>query len=498
MILGFGYRCAMGQDIRYEDYELQASDRKHSDQFGCYVAVYGDIAVVGDYLDNQLGQLAGAAHVFRYTTENNWTEEAKLLAPNGSDNDNFGYSVAAGHNIVIVGAPGYNPGGTVFVYRYIQGIGWDLEAELKGHSSGFIGSAIAISGDTIITGDESNSDKEHRAGAVYLFRFQIGLGWIEEAVLYPSEPYKYSYFGKSVSIDSNTIAIGADLSWSGYERQGSVYVFRCQSDGTWIEEAKLQASDGQVSDRFGWSVSLSGKRLLVGAPYFLNDPPSHGYAYIFEYTSSNDWFEKEKLVPAYWSEGDDFSNAVYLNGDIALIGSVSDEHECIRSGSAYIFKYMAKDDKWIEHNKLLASDRQSNDWFGMAVGLDKGIAVIGAYYHTDIGAAFVYHNIAPLSLQIKGSCPGQMQVTVYGGETKIGDRLVVVYGTKKGSSEVVPYCAGLFVDIGQPVKIAGYGKADGMGEFSVVGKVPQRGCGKILVQGVNITKCEKTQRALVF
>lgn len=66
---------AYGQDIRYEDYELQATDTEHSDQFGFKVSVYDNIAIIGDYADTELGGNAGAAHIFRYTHENGWIEE---------------------------------------------------------------------------------------------------------------------------------------------------------------------------------------------------------------------------------------------------------------------------------------------------------------------------------------------------------------------------------------------------------------------------------------
>ena len=59
-------------------------------------------------------------------------------------------------------------------------------------------------------------------------------------------------------------------------------MFERQGDGSWLEVAKLTASDGAADDLFGDSVSLSGDRALVGA--YLDDDlgTSSGSAYVYE------------------------------------------------------------------------------------------------------------------------------------------------------------------------------------------------------------------------
>src|SRR5690606_38350714 len=70
------------------------------------------------------------------------------------------------------------------------------------------------------------------------------------------------------------------------------YVF--VTDGTtWTQQAYLKASNTGVDDRFGWSVSISGDTVVVGAPYedsnavgvngdqSNNDATNSGAAYVF-------------------------------------------------------------------------------------------------------------------------------------------------------------------------------------------------------------------------
>ena len=81
------------------------------------------------------------------------------------------------------------------------------------------------------------------------------------------------YFGCSVSISGDYAVIGAygvDLG------RGSAYVFK-RSGTSWSQEAKLAASDGEASDLFGCSVSVSGDYAVIGAIY----DDDTGSAYIF-------------------------------------------------------------------------------------------------------------------------------------------------------------------------------------------------------------------------
>src|SRR5213595_475813 len=65
-------------------------------------------------------------------------------------------------------------------------------------------------------------------------------------------------FGGSVSVDGDTAMVGADGDdTSAGTDAGSAYTF-VRSGTTWIQQAKLTASDGAPSDFFGFSVSVSG------------------------------------------------------------------------------------------------------------------------------------------------------------------------------------------------------------------------------------------------
>jgi hypothetical protein len=96
---------------------LKASNLGAEDQFGWFVGLSGDIAVVGARLEdsdatgvnsgdptNNNSTNSGAAYVF-VRSGTNWIQQAYLKASNNDAGDQFGYSVAVSGETVIVSAP---------------------------------------------------------------------------------------------------------------------------------------------------------------------------------------------------------------------------------------------------------------------------------------------------------------------------------------------------------------------------------------------------------
>ncbi len=88
-------------------------------------------------------------------------------------------------------------------------------------------------------------------------------------------------FGPSVSISGDTAVVGAQLDDDKGNNSGSAYIF-VRSGTAWTQQAKLVASDGAASDRFGVSVSISGDTAVVGAYYDDDNGSDSGSAYVFQ------------------------------------------------------------------------------------------------------------------------------------------------------------------------------------------------------------------------
>ena len=72
-------------------------------------------------------------------------------------------------------------------------------------------------------------------------------------------------FGSSVSINSDTAVIAAEMDDDNGENSGSAYVFVRNEEGTWSQLTKLLPDDGTADDRFGSDVSVSDDTMVVSA-----------------------------------------------------------------------------------------------------------------------------------------------------------------------------------------------------------------------------------------
>jgi hypothetical protein len=236
---------------------LKAGDGAAGDQFGFSVALGGDIALVGAP-DWNSG--VGTAYVFERQGET-WRQWAELSASDGAAGDQFGFSVALDGNIALIGAPGKDTGiGAAYVFER-RGASWHQQARLAagdGLPGDELGTAVALSGRSALVG--AGSPFNAHAGAAYIFGYR-GESWRRQAKLTASDGAARDQFGLSVALNGNTALVGAPFNAHG----GAAYVFGHQGV-RWLQQAKLTASDGKARDQFGLYVALGGAIGLVGAP----------------------------------------------------------------------------------------------------------------------------------------------------------------------------------------------------------------------------------------
>ena len=250
------------------------------------------------------------------------------------------------------------------------------------------GWAVDVDGDRAVVGantDEANGDL---SGSAYIFEFD-GTIWSQVAKLTASDGEEVDQFGYSVAVDGDRVVIGAPFNDEIAANSGAVYIF--EFDGTnWNETEKLKASDADNPDRFGFSVSLSGNRVITGAPQNEDDGSFTGSAYIFDYDGT-DWNET-KIVANDTGRGDLFGWAVSIDGDRALIGAIGTDDAAPGVGSAYVFEY--EGDSWNQTFKMTNPDGLLNDAVGSSVSLDGDRALIGAPFDEEnganAGAAFIF------------------------------------------------------------------------------------------------------------
>ena len=313
--------------------QLFASDGAAGDGFGSSVALDGDTAVIGAETDDVFANTdQGTAYVF-VRSGTTWTEQAHLYANDGSarDRDFFGNAVAVQGDTAIVGAflnDSFNVNqGSAYVFVR-SGTAWTLQQHLfaaDGAAVDEFGSSVALGADTAVVGAWSDTVGANiQQGSAYVF-VRSGTTWTQQAKLDAADGQAQDFFGVSIAISGDTVVAGSD--WhdvTANSNQGAAYVF-VRSGTTWSQQQQLTAGDGAMNDEFGHSVSIVGDSAVVGA--WMDDVAAttdEGSAYVFT-RSGTIWTQQQQLTAADGSAGDQFGTAVGLNGNTLIAGASTDD-----------------------------------------------------------------------------------------------------------------------------------------------------------------------------
>jgi N-acetylglucosamine kinase-like BadF-type ATPase len=329
--------------------KIQASDKEQRDEFGYSVSISsdGNTAIVGAYLEDTGATDAGAAYIFT-RSGGTWTQQAKIQASDKETNDWFGWSVSISGdgNTAIVGATGEGTGDTGAAYIFTRSGGtWTQQAKIQASDKQAydnFGWSVSISsdGNTALVGSPGEGTGGVLAGAAYIFT-RSGTTWTQQQKIQASDKEQVDRFGYSVFIssDGNTAIVGAHGEDTGATSAGAAYIFT-RSGTTWTQQAKIQASDKEANDQFGYSVSISGGGNIAVVGAYLEDTGGDraGAAYIFT-RSGTTWTQQQKIQASNLEGGDEFGWSVSISsdGNTAIVGARSEDTGASGAGAAYIF-----------------------------------------------------------------------------------------------------------------------------------------------------------------
>jgi hypothetical protein len=383
------------------------------------------------------GNNSGAAFIF-VRSGTTWSEQAYLKSGNNSPLDEFGTAVGVSGNTVLVGSPHEDSGttgvnsvpdtngtdsGAGYVFT-LSGSTWSQEAFVKSSNTqvgtgvgDFFGKAVAISGDTVVIGAESedsgtnginsmSDESRSDSGAAYVF-VRAGGAWIQQAYLKASNASWSHWFGRSVGVSGDTIVVGSPRENSNstgvnsvpnnsISYYGAAYVF-VRSGSTWSQQAYLKPMQINAGDNFGESVAVNGDTVVVGAPdedssiggvnFTPNESASSaGAAYVFV-RSGTTWSQQAYLKAVQVSAGDLFGTSVAVSGTSVIVGARSEDSStsginsspnetASAAGAAYVF--VRNGTAWSQQAYLKASNTGTGDRFGSAVTISSNTAIVGA------------------------------------------------------------------------------------------------------------------------
>jgi hypothetical protein len=345
---------------------LQASNTRAHAHFGASLALSTDTLTVGapnessgakgiggDKFDSSA---AGSGAVYVFTRSGgSWGQEMYIKASNTSVYSGFGSSLAIDGDTLAVGAPGEPSGngqqtdttapdsGAVYVFTRSGGV-WTQQAYIKASniSASRFGTATALRGDTLAVGAVGESSgngiptdiSARNAGAVYIFT-RSGTTWSQQAYLKSPKPQIDAFFGGSVAMAADTVAIGAAgesrSAAPGDTNAGAVFVFT-RSGANWSLQSSVRASNTAPEDEFGGAVALTDDKLVVGATGESSGStginggqlnlgtPRSGAVYV--YTRSGTSWAQSAFVKASNTRADSFfGRSVALRGETLAVGA---------------------------------------------------------------------------------------------------------------------------------------------------------------------------------
>jgi len=329
-------------------------------RFGRAVSIGEDMLAVSAPEQDVGGGQLGSVYLFRRDEggKDNWGEWMRLVPTNALLTGRFGQSVALSGDLLAVGAPdatidgGGAIAGAVFLFGRDVG-GPDAWGEIMrwapsgaGSDDGDFGRSVALSGDTLIVGaPEFNASigTTNREGSVFHFERNQGGpdAWGLVAMHAADEAALSQTFGWSVAVGDTGLAVGAPQMTAGTnEYAGRVYLYERAAAGEAFAYRRQLDRRDDLERRFGYSLAMDADRIFVGAPEN-RELPHIGAAYLYEDRTDlgGDWTLVEKFMRPAGSMAGLFGRAVGMRQGAAILGAPISYVGGVSTNKGHVFFY---------------------------------------------------------------------------------------------------------------------------------------------------------------
>jgi FG-GAP repeat len=371
-----------------------------NDEFGRAVSLAGTRLLVGANGDNTGSSSAGSAYVFELSSGNPGNPAITINNPSPSSNEEFGGSVALSGPVAVIGSSrddkGSSNAGGVAVFDLNSGSAQQPLLLIDNPAptiNDYFGSSVAVSGSMVAIAAIQDDQGATNAGTVYIYNTNSSVPGVPLFAIPNPSPQSQDEFGNSLAISGNTLVVGASRNNTGADDAGSVYVFDLASSTPGVPIHVIDNPDFAIGDWFGYSVSLSGDRLLVGAPRDDAGAPNAGSAYVFDLGSPTPTIPVAVLSNPAPALNDEFGFSVGVSGTNVVIGSRMDDNLAVDAGDVMIYD-LSSATPAVPFASLTRPAPNEEDYFGTAVSISGTRIVVGApgadLAADEGGAAYVY------------------------------------------------------------------------------------------------------------
>ncbi len=277
------------------------------ERFGRTIVADGETLLIGAI---DADEARGAVYVFKY--DDTWQQVARLTASDASPGDQFGSSIAADGDIVLIGAQGRSEStGAVYVFSkdpdgtYSETGMLPVEDINPGDGFGYV---VAVEGNLAVVGSPSHMEN---MGAAHVF-MQGTEGWSQISKLAPDFLTERSRMGGAVMVHMGRVYVSAPM-------QNLVLEYEWDPESSQLRmRGQLSPFDALRGSQFGASLAASGNEIWVGEN---RSGRSRGAVYRFM-SGEEGWAGAMKLLPDEEIGRGAFGSSLALYGDYAVVGAV--------------------------------------------------------------------------------------------------------------------------------------------------------------------------------
>ena len=346
-------------------------------QFGSSLAINGNAVVVGIPRHDMTASRddAGLVKVFDFGSA---TLSHTLTNPLATFDDQYGYAVAISGTRVLVGSPNDDLGaanaGVAFVYDLsgpMPTVPFFTLTNPSPAASDFFGLAVAVSADWIAVGTQYDDTGAENAGVTCIYN----LGALNPAapvlVLTNPIPQRNGRFGRAVALDGSRLAIGVGDVTGAYS---AAYVYDLSGASPSVPVTSLTRPSSAVN--FGFAVSISGSRIAIGAPHNVGIS-GYGTAFVYDLDAPTPDVPVLALTNPAPMVADYFGYSVSISSNRVVVGVPQADFGATNSGIAYLY-HLAGSTPGLSVLTLTNPAPAPGDAFGFAVAVSAAGLIAGA------------------------------------------------------------------------------------------------------------------------
>jgi hypothetical protein len=374
------------------------------DWFGSSVAISGTRVIVGAAQDDTGAYNSGSAYVYDLSSATPTVPVATLNNPGPASGDFFGISVAISGTRAVVGASrddtGLTDAGSAYVYDLgsatptVPVITLNSPGPATQENFGInFGNSVAISGSRVVVGAFLDDTGATDSGSAYVYDLSGATPSVPVTTLNNPGPANSDFFGWSVAVSGTRVVVGARYDSTGAAGTGSAYVYDLGSATPTVPVATLNNPSPEAYDGFGWAVSVSGTRVVVGADSDDTGASAAGSAYIYELSNATPTVPVLTLNNPSPGASDRFGSSVAVSGSRVIVGAPNDSTAAANAGSAYVYD-LGSSTPTVPVPMLNNPGPSSGELFGWSVAISGTRMVVGSPYEdtgaSNAGSAYVY------------------------------------------------------------------------------------------------------------